>query len=312
VIYVDNIMVAQAPYSLSWHLGGQTRAPSATSLALPAPLPAEFGIGIAAKMLHESGAKTRTFWQAGPYALRYDSADNKLKMRFGEATAEQEAAWSAGDIIGVYGGQRDGKLFLQSKVAGAVGERAEAEVGRNLLLNSKTDFVTVEIGQWGYFDFTSVPIDGENVSHGDDITFSIYVKDIPDGEQLRLRVDWLRADNTYDYVTSSDIFDREGRYSFTTNIPTDISFTRIRARLHPLKWTDSYRIKYKHNKLELGSTPTPWTPAPEDYEPIEEITIGSDGETEHVNAVLADFVLNDSGDINPAGYLSRVPGGGST
>ena len=63
-------------------------------------------------------------------------------------------------------------------------------------------------------------------------------------------------------------------------------------------------------KLERGNEATPWTPAPEDGD-TNDLYIGSlPDESENVNAVIADFTIHDSGDIDPEGYLSRVPGGG--
>src|SRR5690606_15041739 len=113
-----------------WHPGGSTRAAPLKQITLPQALPATFCIGIAAKMLHAHDTATRTFWQAGDYRCYFDAADNKIKLTNGVVTAETAAVtWAADDIVGIYAGRKNRKLFVQAKIAGALTDRVEAEAG---------------------------------------------------------------------------------------------------------------------------------------------------------------------------------------
>lgn len=126
--YVTAVQLEAKPYPTSFTDG--IRANPSTLLTLPEALPATFGIGIAAKMLHAHDAATRTFWQVGDYRCYFDAADNKIKITNGVVEAETAAVtWAANDIIGVYAGRQNGKLFLQAKIAGALTDRVEAEAG---------------------------------------------------------------------------------------------------------------------------------------------------------------------------------------
>jgi len=142
---IDGIQLIQSSYPLPWHIGGSTRANPLKWITLPEPLPATFGIGIAAKMLHAHDAADRTFWQAGDYRCYFDSTDNKIKLTNGVVEAETAAVnWSENDYVGIYAGRENGNLFIQTKIAGAVTERAEMagdaiDSGTNLYVGSKAD-----------------------------------------------------------------------------------------------------------------------------------------------------------------------------
>lgn len=294
--------IEENPYPTSFTSGA--RAPSSTSLTLPEALPNEFGIGIAAKMEQDSGAKTRTFWQAGDYhRLHYDTADSKLKMQFGEVTAEQEADWSAGDIIGVYAGRQDGKLFLQSKIAGVLGDGVESEKWRrNLLINSGNERV-VGLSWTDYNLFPEI----QQVL-GKTVTFSIEAKTSNGADTFDF---YPRPASGYAPIKSFAPTTEYEKYYFTFTYLDDDTATVLRVRHNTAQNPNNDGVLYIRNvKLELGDITTPWTPAPEDGD-SKDIHIGSNSDSEEtVNAVLADFVLHDSGDIDPEGYLAGVPGGG--
>lgn len=118
VFYTDCHMGYAGSYLLSWAPGGEPRVGARAYTEPPEPLSSEFGIGLAVKMLHDSEVKDRTFWQAGGYACFYDTAASKIKMTNGVVAAEVGATWDAGDIIAIYTGRCDGKLFIQGKIAG--------------------------------------------------------------------------------------------------------------------------------------------------------------------------------------------------
>jgi len=142
---IDGIQFIQSSYPLPWHIGGSTRANPLKWITLPEPLPATFGIGIAAKMLHAHDAATRTFWQAGDYRCYFDAADNKIKITNGVVVAETATVtWGANDYVGVYAGRENGNLFIQAKIAGVVGDKAEQAgdaigSGTTLYVGSRTD-----------------------------------------------------------------------------------------------------------------------------------------------------------------------------
>ena len=141
-LYLDGFLIARKDYSLPWHIGGSTRTDAIKSI--PVTLPESFGIGVSAKMLHASTTKDRTIWECGDYRCYYDATAGKLKMTGCENTAHIDAAWAAEDFVGIYAGRKNGKLFVQAKVAGVVGDCAiapcgEAEAGETLYLGSKAD-----------------------------------------------------------------------------------------------------------------------------------------------------------------------------
>lgn len=140
--------------------------------------------------------------------------------------------------------------------------------GRNLALGTSSDLRTVTVSQYGYSGMLRVPIDNIKVSHGDEVTFSVYIQDIPQGESVRLRLDWYRADNTYSSVTApaSERTNKDGRYSFTATIPNDTSFADVRGRIMPHNWLSSYQVRIKEEQLESGNKATDWQPAPEDID----------------------------------------------
>ena len=130
---------------------------------------------------------------------------------------------------------------------------------------------------------------------------------------------WIKA-NTSQSITLS-INNASVREYSDTSVTTD--YKRIAIRIAP---TAEGAINYNAHvglagenltdvyvfglKLERGNKPTDWTPAPEDGDTTE-LYIGSlSDEGETPNAVLADFVLHDSSDIDPEGYLAGVPNGG--
>ncbi len=294
--------IEQKPHPTSFTVG--TRAIPSTLLTLPEALPEEFGVGIAAKMLHAHGIKSRTFWQAGDYhRLFYDMADSKIKMQYGGAIAETSpVSWSADDIIGVYGGKKDGKLFVQAKVAGELGEKTAVEVGgRNLLLLSDVE-VTNAIYGIARYDFSESPIEGE--------TYTLTLKGTL-GEDRES----FCAYNSGGFIFLCRLIPNEDGTIFSKTFTWRVTSGEHTAsntylRMYQFLNTGTSESTIEWIKLERGNEATPWTPAPEDGD-TNDLYIGSlPDESENVNAVIADFTLHDSGDIDPEGYLSRVPGGG--
>ena len=79
----------------------------------------------------------------GGVTVYFDSSDNKSNDN-GVVTAQTAVAWAADDIIGIYAGRKNRKLFIQAKIAGTVGDCAiapcgEIESGTTLYLGSKAD-----------------------------------------------------------------------------------------------------------------------------------------------------------------------------
>jgi len=142
-IEVAGVQVEEKPYATSFIDG--TRANPLMQITLPEALPDTFAIGIAAKMLHAHNKATRTFWECGDYRCYFDSSDNKLKMTNGVVTAETATVtWGANDYVGVYAGRENGNLFIQAKIAGVVGDKAEQAgdaigSGTTLYVGSRTD-----------------------------------------------------------------------------------------------------------------------------------------------------------------------------
>ncbi len=298
--------IEQKPYPTSFTVG--TRANPTSLLTLPEALPEEFGIGISAKMLHAHGIKSRTFWQAGDYhRLFYDMADSKIKMQYGGAIAETSpVSWSADDIIGVYGGKKDGKLFVQAKVAGELGEKTAVEVGgRNLLRNSKGPWANANYGLRSFPFGDAIPAAGEIYT----VTMKYTVG--ADRDKLAVYSSGGYRHLVVFYETDKNelgIASKTFTMSYADGRTPAEGFDYLSVYQFPSDGTSESTIEWI--KLERGNKPTDWTPAPEDGDTTE-LYVGSlSDEGETPNAVLADFTLHDSGDIDPEGYLSQVPGGG--
>jgi len=131
-LYIDALIISQNDYFLPWHIGGSTRANPVKQITLPEALPDTFGIGLSAKMLHAHDAADRTFWECGGYRCYFDSSDNKLKMTNGVVTAETAAvSWGQRITSESMQGGENGNLFIQAKIAGVVGDKAEQAGGRD-------------------------------------------------------------------------------------------------------------------------------------------------------------------------------------
>jgi len=61
------------------------------------------------------------------YICFYDSIDDKIKLTNGVDIVEIDAVWGINDIVGVYAGMRNGKLFIQGKVAGILTDIDETD-----------------------------------------------------------------------------------------------------------------------------------------------------------------------------------------
>ncbi len=128
--------------------------------------------------------------------------------------------------------------------------------GRNLIVGSKTSPETVTVGQYGAWDLSSVKIDGEKLNHGDTVTYSAYVENIPSGEAVKARLDVWRDDGTYTQTTNHGVVVRDkGLIYVTLTIPDDTTFTRVAARIIPEGYTAPFSVQYSHDKLEKT---TPW------------------------------------------------------
>ncbi|GIN74038.1 hypothetical protein J14TS2_45130 [Bacillus sp. J14TS2] len=164
--------------------------------------------------------------------------------------------------------------------------------GRNLARGTSSNLTTRIIGQYGASNLLKVPIDGKLVSHGDQVTFSIYVQDIPEGETVYPRLDWYRDDGTYtNDVNQAGRISSNGRIQITATIPNDKSFTEIRGRIMPISWTSSYTVKTKEEQLERGNKMTGWSQAPEDIEKEFTTIRGRVATTEATLKVHADQIV---------------------
>lgn len=278
----SHIQLEGKTYATSWHPGEAVRAPSLTRRPLAAPLPAEFGIGLSVRMLHDSAAKDRTFWRAGGYRCFYDAVSGEFKMTNGIATAEIPASWDAGDIVGVYGGRRGDKLFVQAKVAGvltAPGEAAGAAMG---------GVDEIVIGSGGF---------GKNKFSPENLRESYWVN--PDGDLVQ---DY--ASDSYDFtgvlpgrsyvITGNIYYMKVAFYDIDKQYMSMVSGYPLPGRFDFYVPLGAHYIRASSEEL---CQPEEW-----------ELRQFAD---DHVNGVVADFVLHDRAvEINIAGYLRKVTGGG--
>ena len=118
--YLDGLQIEEKTFATPWQLGGSPRTPDRYTRTQD-PCPDVFARGVSMVMPHASTvAMTRTAWRQGGFRPYIDSADNKAKFTDGVVTAETSAlTWAEGDKVHLYGGRKDGKLFVAAKVGAA-------------------------------------------------------------------------------------------------------------------------------------------------------------------------------------------------
>lgn len=135
--------------------------------------------------------------------------------------------------------------------------------GKNLILNTSNIWGTKTIASFGA-QLKYIPINGD--WRGKIVTHSFEVKDIPEGESVRIRIDFYRPDNTYITPHYGNIINLAGKSFVSYIVPTDTQYDRIRARIMPVNYTSDYNVLFRCEKLEFGNKPTDWSPAPEDIQ----------------------------------------------
>ncbi|NLL64018.1 MAG: hypothetical protein GX241_07320, partial [Ruminococcaceae bacterium] len=133
--------------------------------------------------------------------------------------------------------------------------------GRNLIIGSFNDWRSRTVSTYGY---SSVYIPIQDDWRGKTVTHSFEVKDIPEGESVRIRIDYYRPDTTYTTSYFGSIVSLSGKSYVTYTVTTDTQYNRIRARIFPVNYTSNYNVLFRSEKLEFGNKATDWTPAPED------------------------------------------------
>ena len=133
--------------------------------------------------------------------------------------------------------------------------------GRNLIIGSYNDWRSRTVGQYGtQLDFIPIQDDWR----GKTVTHSFEVKDIPEGESVRIRVDLNSPNGTLIALHYGNIVNLAGKSFISYTVPTDTQYASIRARVMPVGYTASYNVLFRCEKLEFGTKATDWTPAPED------------------------------------------------
>nr|WP_017470613.1 phage tail spike protein [Amphibacillus jilinensis] len=136
--------------------------------------------------------------------------------------------------------------------------------GRNLLKETSNAFEVAEHSTF-YATVERITIDSVGLKHGDEITFSAFLKSHEDfGGAVRFRFE--REDNTNHLnVYGNDIDNgEEGLSTVTSVIPEGTYYIRLCIQNRPTGVT--YESEYKEAKLERGNKRTDWTPAPEDQQ----------------------------------------------
>ncbi|MCJ7839986.1 hypothetical protein MUB24_03465 [Lederbergia sp. NSJ-179] len=143
--------------------------------------------------------------------------------------------------------------------------KVEAEVdglefgGRNLIPNTSNEFKKASWTSWNvYASSTGIP-----VSPGETITARVYYKDVVNiGATLRFI--YYKTDGSYVESPNGNTIDvgEEGYSVLTHKVPTNI--VRLSVSLRRVSNSGTSSAQYKEFKLEKGSKPSDWTPAPED------------------------------------------------
>ncbi|CDQ41514.1 phage tail spike protein [Virgibacillus salexigens] len=182
--------------------------------------------------------------------------------------------------------------------------------GRNLYIGSTQADRTITISKFGNSNLVGeIKFSDIELKNGDVVTVSAHFSNIPQGEAVKLRFDWLRDDGTYLIDADSSYFSEAGRHSYTSKVPESNEFTGLQVRVFPQIYTSDYTIEVRNEKLEKGNVATDWTPAPEDVEQdaTDKANQAEENAKGHANAVGAaayQDALNDAQDyMNANGIM---------
>ena len=203
--------------------------------------------------------------------------DVSFKVMKSDIDGLQTTQTSQGTEISTIQGQISSKIWQQD-ITTAVND---IEVGgRNLQLGTKywSDLLRIQEGAIIEGEILDVPqniyVDCNfiKVEKGEEITISIDAKS--DTEIINngiLMLQWYKEPIFDEYATNrigwnwieKDVTTEWVRYSFTTNVPSDIDVTHL---LVGIRARDSAKMYFKHLKVEKGNKATDWTVAPEDID----------------------------------------------
>jgi hypothetical protein len=134
--------------------------------------------------------------------------------------------------------------------------------GRNLLMitSNKTQNHTIGKNLWANATSSLMA-----VTAGQVFTYCLYV-DPNNTEELRASVDGYHGGSWKYTWTGNSIKAGDGGYSYLTiTVPDGITQIRTTGTRLPQKQpNNTVDVYWKEEKLELGTTATPWSPAPED------------------------------------------------
>ena len=136
--------------------------------------------------------------------------------------------------------------------------------GRNLLLGTSDEWKNGSWSNWNLIPYARVDVVG-----GKYYTGAVELKDVvtSDGVNVGLRIFWYDADNVRKesaYGAESVANGASGMARITAKAPDDA----VKAEFVIRKFASggSTTLKYRRAKMESGSKPTDWTPAPEDVQ----------------------------------------------
>ncbi len=149
------------------------------------------------------------------------------------------------------------------------------------------------------------PLWGKDDAAGDAVWRQCFLASSLDSDNRMIRLSWQSTNKRwYASMRVAGI----ARYAFLPT--TDFNAGDILG-FYLERRTDRFRLASKFTGGEIVYTP--WASDDRRLSGIKKVHIGGGPSAgPSANAILADFTLHDSGDIDPEGYLSRVPGGGST
>ena len=140
--------------------------------------------------------------------------------------------------------------------------------GRNLLPNSSSEEKLATLGIWWsplQTERNLVPLEHYRVKVGDTITYKVFIK--PTDTTAWARTGCFYEDGGYSAHIGNKINVGDSGYSSVTFVVPKNSVKLTVAVDHGVAGTTGTKVYYKEEKLELGSTATPYSQAPEDILP---------------------------------------------
>jgi len=193
----------------------------------------------------------------------------------------------------------------------------ELEIGgRNLLLNTSSEFKTASWASWNYYVGAIFPVTGNEY-----YTASVYLK-ASSTQSETIRLFFYDANNNISESLNGTVVNAgsEGYSILTVKAPASAVSAHLILR-HGINSPNPVTVQYREEKVEKGNKATDWTPAPEDIDKkisdvdakaqaLEylKLAIGQDAEIDGALVTLVTMLLKEDMNADVTAGISGIQG----